>query len=62
MKPKELFGIQTLLSAALYHGEATSWNEDWQLISWSTGKEKTSAMMATGFHKLMVIDYEALYS
>lgn len=32
------------------------------LISWSTGKEKTSAMMATGFHKLMVIDCEALYS
>lgn len=32
------------------------------LISWSTGKDKTSAVMATGFHKLMVIDCEAFYS
>lgn len=32
------------------------------LISWSTGKEKTFAMMAAGFHRLMVIDCEDLYS
>lgn len=36
--------------------------KDDSLISRSTGKEKTSAVMSTGFCKMMVIDCEALYS
>jgi len=35
---------------------------DDSLISRGMGKEKTSAVMATGFCKMMVIGCEALYS